>query len=66
MYKVASSKVKVAAVGFETTVQRPVTGDVGSLEAAAEAAIENIKEDGMLAGYTIISNPHKEVLKDLI
>jgi len=43
-----------------------ITGDVASLEVAAEAAIENIKEDGMLAGYTIISNPHKEVLKDLI
>ena len=43
-----------------------ITGDIGSLEAAAENAIENIKEDGMLAGYTIIKNPHKEVLKDLI
>lgn len=43
-----------------------ITGDVASLKAAAEPAIEYIKQDGMLAGYTIIQNPHEDMLKDLI
>ena len=43
-----------------------ITGDIDALEAAVKPAIEYIKEDGMLAGYVIIKNPHKEVLKELI
>jgi microcompartment protein CcmL/EutN len=43
-----------------------IIGDIDALEAAVKPAIEYIKEDGMLAGYTIIRNPHEEVLKEII
>lgn len=43
-----------------------MTGDIDALEAAARPAVEYIKQDGMLAGYAIIKNPHKEVLRELI
>ncbi len=43
-----------------------ITGDISSLEAAVKPAVEYIKQDGMLAGYVIIKNPHEEVLKELI
>jgi len=43
-----------------------ISGDISALEAAAASAIEEIKEDGMLAGYEIIKNPHKEILTDLL
>lgn len=43
-----------------------ITGDIGALEAAVKPAIEYCKLDGMLAGYSIIKNPHEEVLKELI
>ena len=43
-----------------------MTGDVAPLEAAVRPAIDAIKEDGMLAGYVLIRNPHEEVLRDLI
>jgi microcompartment protein CcmL/EutN len=43
-----------------------ITGDIGALEAAVKPAIEYCKQDGMLAGYAIIKNPHEDVLKELI
>jgi len=43
-----------------------MTGDVASLEAAVKPALEYIKGDGMLSGYTIIQNPHEDILKELI
>jgi microcompartment protein CcmL/EutN len=43
-----------------------ITGDIGSLEAAVRPAIEYCKEEGLLAGYTIIRNPHEDVLKELL
>lgn len=43
-----------------------ITGDIDALEAAARPAVEYAKQDGMLAGYAIIKNPHKEVLRELI
>ena len=43
-----------------------ITGEIGPLEAAAKPAVEYCKQDGMLAGYVIIRNPHEEVLKELI
>ena len=42
------------------------TGNVEALESAIPPALEYIKEEGMLAGYTLIKNPHKELLKELI
>ena len=43
-----------------------IIGDIDALEDAVQPAMEYIKQDGMLAGYVIIKNPHKEVLKELI
>lgn len=43
-----------------------MTGKIDALESALKPALEYIKEDGMLAGYTMIKNPHKEVLNELI
>lgn len=43
-----------------------ITGDIGALESAVKPAIEYCKQDGMLAGYAIIRNPHEDVLKELI
>jgi len=43
-----------------------MTGNIDALEAASRPAVEYVKQEGMLAGYAIIKNPHKEVLKELI
>jgi microcompartment protein CcmL/EutN len=43
-----------------------IAGDIGALEAAVKPAVEYIKQEGMLAGYVIIKNPHKELLRELI
>ena len=43
-----------------------ITGDIAALEAAVKPAIEYCKQDGMLAGYAIIRNPHEDVLKELL
>ena len=43
-----------------------ITGNMDALKSAAPAAIEYIKEDGMLAGYSLIPHPHQDVLRELI
>ncbi|MEW6193807.1 MAG: BMC domain-containing protein [Bacteroidota bacterium] len=43
-----------------------ITGDISALEAAVKPAIDYCAQDGMLAGYAIIKNPHEDVLKELI
>jgi microcompartment protein CcmL/EutN len=43
-----------------------ITGDISSLEAAAQPAVNYCKEDGMLADYSLIKNPHEDVLRELI
>jgi microcompartment protein CcmL/EutN len=43
-----------------------MTGDIAPLEAAVQPAVDSVKEDGMLAGYVLIRNPHEDVLRDLI
>jgi microcompartment protein CcmL/EutN len=43
-----------------------MTGNIEALKAALNPAIEFIKEDGTLAGHTLITNPHPDVLKDLL
>ncbi len=42
------------------------TGDVEALESAVFPVLDYIKEEGMLVGYTLIKNPHHELLKELI
>ena len=43
-----------------------MTGNIDALKSAVEPAIEYIKGEGMLAGYTLIRHPHEELLKELI
>lgn len=43
-----------------------MTGPVGALEAAVKPAAESCRQDGMLAGYAIIRNPHEDVLRELL
>jgi microcompartment protein CcmL/EutN len=42
------------------------TGNIDALEAAAKKAVEFCKQDGMLAGFVILKNPHPEVLRELL
>jgi microcompartment protein CcmL/EutN len=42
------------------------TGNIDALEAASKKAVDVIKQDGMLAGFIILKNPHQEVLKELL
>lgn len=41
-------------------------GNIDALKASLEPALEYLKEDGTLAGYSLITNPHESVLKELI
>lgn len=43
-----------------------LTGDAESLKSAIVPAIDFLKEDGSLAGYTLITNPHPDVLRDIV
>lgn len=43
-----------------------ITGNIASLESAVESIVESCKEEGLLAGFSLIKNPHEEVLKELI
>jgi len=43
-----------------------LTGDIGALESAVKPAIEYCRQEGMLAGYAIIRNPHEDVLRELL
>jgi microcompartment protein CcmL/EutN len=43
-----------------------ITGNTEALKSAVIPAIEYIKGEGMLAGYSLIENPHAEILRELI
>jgi hypothetical protein len=43
-----------------------LTGDVESLKSALGPVLDYMKGDGMLAGYSLITNPHPELLRELI
>ena len=43
-----------------------LTGDDESLKSAIVPALDFLKDDGSLAGYTLITNPHPDVLRDLV
>ena len=43
-----------------------LTGDAEALKSAIEPALDFLKDDGSLAGYTLITNPHPDVLQDLV
>lgn len=43
-----------------------MTGDIEAVKAAVQPAVEFLKDDGTLAGYSIISHPHVDVIRDLL
>ncbi len=43
-----------------------LTGDVESLKSVLGPVLDTMKDDGMLAGYSLIPNPHPELLRELI
>jgi microcompartment protein CcmL/EutN len=43
-----------------------LTGDVESLKSVLGPVLDFAKQDGMLAGYALIPNPHPDLLKELI
>lgn len=43
-----------------------MTGNIEALKSAVQPAINYIKEDGMLAGYSLIRHPHEELLRELL
>ncbi len=43
-----------------------MTGSIDALKSALIPAMEYIKEDGMLVGYSLITDPHEDVLRELI
>ncbi|MBN2029290.1 BMC domain-containing protein [bacterium] len=43
-----------------------VTGSIDALKSALVPAIAYVKEEGMLVGYSLISDPHEDVLRELI
>lgn len=43
-----------------------LTGNIDALKSALVPATEYIKQDGMLAGYSLITHPHEDVLRELL
>lgn len=43
-----------------------MTGNIDALKSAVEPAVEFAKEEGMLAGYSLITDPHEDILRELI
>lgn len=43
-----------------------IKGEISALEAALQPAVDYCKQDGMLADFIILRNPHKDVLMELI
>ena len=43
-----------------------LTGNEDALKSAVQPAIAYLKEEGLMTGYTLITNPHKDVLRDLM
>ena len=43
-----------------------LTGNIDALKSALAPALDFMKEDGMLAGYALITHPHADVLRDLL
>jgi microcompartment protein CcmL/EutN len=43
-----------------------ITGNIDALKSSVLPAIDFLKEEGMLAGYSLITHPHPEVLRDLL
>ncbi len=43
-----------------------MAGDIEALRSALDPAVESVREDGMLAGYTLITHPHESVYRELL
>lgn len=42
------------------------TGNIDALKSALEPAIQSVKDDGMLGGYSLITGPNRETLQELL
>jgi microcompartment protein CcmL/EutN len=43
-----------------------ITGNIDALKSSVVPAIAFLKEEGMLAGYSLITHPHPDVLRELL
>jgi microcompartment protein CcmL/EutN len=43
-----------------------LAGNIDALKASIVPALDYLKEDGTLAGYSLITNPHESVLRELL
>ena len=43
-----------------------LSGNIDALKSAIIPATDFLKEEGMMAGYSLITNPHEDVLKELL
>jgi microcompartment protein CcmL/EutN len=43
-----------------------MTGNIDALKSSLGPALEFLKEEGLLAGHTLITHPHADVLRDLL
>jgi len=43
-----------------------MTGNIDALKSSLEPALAFLKEEGLLAGYSLITHPHEDVLRDLL
>ncbi|MFC1569248.1 BMC domain-containing protein [bacterium] len=43
-----------------------MTGNIDALKSSLTPALEFLKEEGLLAGHSLITNPHQDLLRDLL
>ncbi len=43
-----------------------LAGGIEAVSSGVEAAVVRIKDDGMLAGYSIITGPHPDLIRDIL
>ena len=43
-----------------------LTGDIDNVKSGVDAAIERIREDGLLAGYSILVHPHPDLMREFL
>ena len=43
-----------------------ITGNIDSLKSSVVPAVEFLKEEGMLAGFSLITQPHPDILRELL
>jgi ethanolamine utilization protein EutM len=56
--------VKRVSIGGKGLVV--LTGNIDAVKASLLPTLAYLKEDGSLAGYSLITNPHESVLRELL